>query len=114
MGRNPDGSPAEHAGAAQRRGNINQPTFQAVGFINVRNKVVHPPDKIQSVEWPSGKELLRPGSSPRGTSNWAYCAYSNTEGTTRPVYSSVDGLGESNRSHGSRQLTWTRATPVSR
>ena len=59
MGRNPDGSPAEHAGAAQRRGNINQPTFQAVELaINVRNKVVHPPDKIQSVEWPSGKELF--------------------------------------------------------
>jgi hypothetical protein len=26
--------------------------------INVRNKVVHPPNNIRSVEWPSGDELF--------------------------------------------------------
>lgn len=26
--------------------------------INIRNKVIHPPNKINSVEWPSGDELF--------------------------------------------------------
>jgi hypothetical protein len=90
VGRNPDGSLPEDAGAAQRpRGNINQPTFEAVGFINVRNKVVHPPDKIQSVDWPSGKELLRPGrperSSLEGSLHVVRRALTNRTTTTGPA-----------------------------
>jgi hypothetical protein len=43
----------------QRRGKLGDPTMQAVELaINVRNKVVYPPDKIRSVEWPSGGELF--------------------------------------------------------
>jgi hypothetical protein len=43
----------------QRRRKLGQPMMQAVELaINVRNKVVHPPDKIGSVEWPSDKELF--------------------------------------------------------
>ena len=33
--------------------------MQAVELaINVRNKVVHPPNNIRSIEWPSGNELF--------------------------------------------------------
>ena len=54
----PTDLPPSMPALAQRRGNIGQP-MQAVELaINVRNKVVHPPDKIGSVEWPSGEELF--------------------------------------------------------
>ena len=64
---------------AARGANLTQsygdPTMQAVELaIYVRNKVVHPPNNIRSVEWPSGRELLRHGSSRPGASNWASCA----------------------------------------
>jgi hypothetical protein len=43
----------------QRRGILGDPTMQAVELaIYVRNKVVHPPNNIRSVEWPSGRELF--------------------------------------------------------
>ena len=55
----PTDLPSSMPALAQRRGKINQPTFQAVELaINVRNKVVHPPNNIRSVEWPSGEELF--------------------------------------------------------
>ena len=44
---------------AQRKKNLSQPMMQSVELaINVRNKVVHPPNNIRSVEWPSGNELF--------------------------------------------------------
>jgi hypothetical protein len=55
----PTDLPPSMPALAQRRGKINQPTFQAVELaINVRNKIVHPPNNIRSVEWPSGEELF--------------------------------------------------------
>jgi hypothetical protein len=55
----PTDLPQSMPALAQRRRNLGQPTMQAVELaINVRNKVVHPPDKISSVEWPSGAELF--------------------------------------------------------
>jgi hypothetical protein len=43
---------------AQRRRNLGQPMEAVELCIDVRNKVFHPPDKIGSVEWPSGEELI--------------------------------------------------------
>jgi hypothetical protein len=55
----PTDLPPSMPALAQRRGKINQPAFQAVELaINVRNKIVHPPNNIRSVEWPSGEELF--------------------------------------------------------
>lgn len=51
--------PAASSALAQRKKNLSQPMMQAVELaINVRNKVVHPPNNIRSVEWPSGNELF--------------------------------------------------------
>ena len=54
----PTDLPTSMPALAQRRKNLPQPMEAVELAINVRNKVVHPPDKITSVEWPSGDELV--------------------------------------------------------
>jgi hypothetical protein len=54
----PTDLPTSMTALAQRRRNLGQ-SMEAVELcINVRNKIFHPPDKIGSVEWPSGEELV--------------------------------------------------------
>jgi hypothetical protein len=55
----PTDLPTTMPALAQRRRTLGQPMMQAVELpIYARNKVLHPPDKIGSVEWPSGHELV--------------------------------------------------------
>jgi hypothetical protein len=54
----PTDLPQSMRALARRRGKLGQPMEAVELAINVRNKVVHPPDKISSVEWPSGDQLF--------------------------------------------------------